>query len=211
MRDLQLKSKERFHLQKSAVEKLEDCHLQSLEGGRPHFPLPAFLKVFYKTLSIQTQQENLTQLDPRLGDFLHPGDYFYVHNITEDLKQFVAESKIQEGNLTAQILHTSASLAVNELDEPMLLGDINHKLRAFVPKAEKYLHNGPLREVNLCKEDSHCDRNADAHVRAFLFGHPSVTLIVREGRLILGQWQRVALIEYDGPRKREVMIQLMGR
>jgi secondary thiamine-phosphate synthase enzyme len=65
--------------------------------------------------------------------------------------------------------------------------------------------------VNLCQEDTHCDRNGDAHVKAALFGAPSVSLIVRDGSLVLGRWQKVALVEFDGPREREVLVQIMGR
>ena len=167
--------------------------------------------VLYKTIVIETKQENLSALDPRLKEFLRPSDYFYVHDLTKDLKAFVAENGFTEGTLVAQILHTSATLIVNELDEPMLLGDIARKLRTLVPKEDSYLHNGPLRTVNLCKEDTHCDRNGDAHVKASLFGCPSVSLIIRDGELVLGRWQKPALVEFDGPRRREVLVQITGR
>lgn len=165
---------------------------------------------YYETITIDTKQQNLTDLDPRLADFVGPTDYFYVHNITEQLQEFVRNSGITDGTLTAQILHTSATLCINELDEPMLLMDIAKKMREFVPKDTKYFHNGPMRVVNLCAEDSHCDRNGDAHVRTALFGHPSLSLIVRHGELLLGQWQKVALVEFDGPRRREVVVQVLG-
>src|SRR5579885_1622680 len=154
--------------------------------------------VHYETVAIDTEQQNLTKLDPQLAQFLKPNDFFYVHDLTAQLQNFVKSASISDGTVVAQILHTSATLAVNELDEPMLLGDITRKLRMLAPKEENYLHNGPLRTVNLCQEDTHCDRNADAHVKATLFGRPSVTLIVRDGELVLGRWQKVALIEFDG-------------
>lgn len=167
-------------------------------------------KVLYKTISIQTQQQNLAILDPRLSSFLQPSDFFYIHDLTKEIQAFVDKSGVSQGQLLAQILHTSATLCVNELDEPMLLMDIARKMRTFVPKEGEYLHNSSLREVNLCPDDSHCDRNGDAHVKAILFGHPSVTLIIRDGRLVLGQWQKVALVEFDGPRRREVLVQVVG-
>lgn len=167
-------------------------------------------RVLYKTLSIQTHQQNLTYLDPRLAEHIRPTDCFAVYDLTRDLQQFVRASEIKDGTLVAQILHTSATLAVNELDEPMLLMDLLKKLRSFVPKDADYFHNGPLRQANLCVDDSHCDRNGDAHVKAALFGQPSVTLIVRNGELMLGHWQKVALLEFDGPRRREVVVQVGG-
>ena len=171
---------------------------------------PTGLRFLYKTLQIDTKQQNLTDLDPRLSEFLKPNDFFYLSDLTTKIDQFVKESDIQNGNVLIHVLHTSATIWVNELDEPMLLGDLATKLRALVPKEAAYLHNGPLRTVNLCPDDFHCDRNADAHVKASLFGYASVPLIVRDGKLVLGRWQKVALVEFDGPRKREVLLQLMG-
>lgn len=167
-------------------------------------------KVVYKTISLQTKQQNLTELDPRLEQFIRPNDYFCVYDLTKELQLVVEKSGIQDGTVTAQILHTSATLCVNEMDEPMLLMDLARKLRVFAPKEGEYLHNGPLRHVNLCEDDSHCDRNGDAHLKASLFGQSSVTLIIRDGRLVVGQWQKVALLEFDGPRRREVLVQATG-
>lgn len=168
------------------------------------------VRFLYKQISIETKQENLTDLDRRLRPFVQANDFFYVHDLTKELEDFVHSSGIQEGNILVQSLHTSAALSVNELDEPMLLADLAKKLRDFAPKEDQYLHNGPLRTMNLCAEDSHCDRNGDAHVKAALFGHPSVTLIIRNGKLVLGQWQRVAFLEFDGPRNREIIVQAVG-
>ncbi len=184
---------------------------QTVKKSREDFRQePAEFRALYRTIAVDTLQENLTALDPRLAEFITLSDCFYIHNLTAELQNFVRESGIQDGTLVVQILHTSATLCVNELDEPMFLMDLVHKLRQFVPKEHQYFHNGPLRVVNLCADDSHCDRNGDAHVRTALFGHPSVSLIVREGELVLGQWQKIALLDFDGPRRREVLAQVMG-
>ncbi len=177
--------------------------------GKIQDETPSF-QVSYKEFRIETKQQNLTDFDPRLADYIEPQDFFFLQDITDELKTFVADSGISHGTLTTQVLHTSAMIIVNELNEPMLLGDIVKKLRGFVPKNEKYLHNSALRVVNRCDDDTHCDRNADAHVKASLFGSPSVALVVRDGELVLGQWQRIALIEFDGPRPRDILAQLMG-
>lgn len=169
------------------------------------------LRFLYESLVIETRQQNLTDLDPQLTNHLHPSDCFSLHDLTVQLKAFVKKSGFSDGVLVTQIQHTSATLVVNELDEPMLLGDIMKKMRLLVPKEDSYLHNSPLRTVNLCEEDTHCDRNADAHVKATLLGCPSISLIVRNGQLVLGQWQRIALLDFDGPRRREVLVQLMGQ
>lgn len=190
------------------ADEYEQIHYFTTRAKRPNVARET--KILYRTFAIETRQQNLTSLDPRLAEYVRPTDYFYIHNLTDELREFVRDSGINDGTLTAQILHTSATLLVNELDEPMLLMDLAKKLRGLAPKDADYFHNGPMRKMNVCKDDAHCDRNGDAHVRASLFGHPSVTLLVRKGDLVLGQWQRVALLEFDGPRKREVLVQVMG-
>jgi secondary thiamine-phosphate synthase enzyme len=171
---------------------------------------PVLFKTHYTRIQVQTERQNLTAYDPRLAAFLEPSDHFYIHDVTEDLKRIAREAAVLNGMLTAQILHTSATLIVNEIDEPMLLGDLMRKLRFLAPKHDEYLHNSPMRTVNLCADDHHCDQNGDAHVKSTLFGHPSVNLIVRDAQLVLGQWQKVALLEFDGPRPREVLVQVLG-
>ncbi len=166
--------------------------------------------VFYKRIAIDTEYQNIAQWDPRLEKFLEPGDNFSIFNLTDSLKDCARQSGVRDGCLMAQILHTSATLLINELDEPMLLMDLVKKMRAFAPKSADYFHNSSMREVNICPDDSHCDRNGDAHVKAALLGNTTLSLIVQDGELVLGPWQKVALLEFDGPRKREVLVQVRG-
>jgi secondary thiamine-phosphate synthase enzyme len=168
------------------------------------------MKSYYRTLEVDTDQNNLLQLESRLTDYVEDLDFFHVTDLTDQCRDWVAASGVQNGFITVQALHTTCVISINELDEPCLLGDINSKLRETVPKDRPYLHNGPLRYKNLCSDDKKCDRNGDAHVKAFLFGVPAQTLIVREGKLEFGKWQRVCLIDFDGPRKRQVAVQVMG-
>lgn len=169
------------------------------------------MKVFRKELEFRTDQNNLLDLEPKLAPHLKDSDFFSIVDLTEASRQWVAESGIQDGLLTVQTLHTTCLVYVNELDEPCLLGDINNALRDFVPKEKSYLHNGPLRWKNLCEDDHKCDRNGDAHVKAFLFGSPSHSVIVQDGAPRWGQWQRLCLIDFDGPRTRQVVAQVIGQ
>lgn len=168
------------------------------------------MKHFYKTLSFQTDQNNLLKIEPKLAPHVEDHDYFYIRDLTEDASGWVCESKIQNGFLVVQALHTTCVVGLNELDEPCLLGDINNFVREHFPKAKSYLHNSKLRTRNLCESDTKCDRNADAHMRSFLCGSPSQTVIVRNGKPLFGQWQRLCFIDYDGPRTRNVAIQIIG-
>lgn len=166
--------------------------------------------IHFKEVTIKTTENNLVNLDAKLAKFKQPYDYFHMEDVTEKAQAFVRENNVKNGVFTAQVLHTTCVLSVNELHEPMLVGDINNHLRDFVPKVKDYLHNSPLRTANRCDDDYKCDRNADAHLKAFLVGGPSVTLLVRDGQLMLGQWQRLGLVDFDGPRTRKLAFQVMG-
>lgn len=167
------------------------------------------MKIHYKDLVISSNQCNLAQLDPKLTQFLGQHDFFYIEDLCDTFRDIVKESGIRDGILNAQTLHTTVVLCVNELDEPMLLGDINKCLSNLVPHLNDYLHNSKLRTKNLCANES-CDRNADAHIKSFLIGGQTTSLLVRDGELMLGQWQRVTMIDFDGPRQRKLTVQVLG-
>lgn len=168
------------------------------------------MKSFHKELELKTEQNNLLELEPNLAAHVEDFDYFFIKDFTEESYQWVKESGVQNGLLTIQVLHTTCVVSLNELDEPCLLGDINNRLRSFASKTESYLHNGPLRTKNLCEEDSKCDRNADAHLKATLLGQASQTVIIKDGKPVYGTWQRLCVIDLDGPRNRKVYVQAIG-
>lgn len=168
------------------------------------------MKTFYKDLSFETDQNNLLDLEPKLAPHVEDFDFFSITDLTEDSFQWVKESGIQNGILTVQALHTTCVVAINELDEPCLLGDINKALRDFIPKGKAYLHNSGLRTKNLCEDDYKCDTNADAHMKSFLFGGPTQSAIIRNGEPVWGRWQRLCLIDLDGPRSRKATVQIIG-
>lgn len=95
-----------------------------------------------------------------------------------------------EGTATVFVQHTTAAVTVNEA-ESRLLGDFETAIDDLVPE-EGWAHDA-------------IDDNADSHIRAMLIG-PSVTVPVSEGRLDLGTWQSVLLVECDGPRTRRVRL-----
>lgn len=168
------------------------------------------MKFFSKTLTFQTDQNNLLDLEPQLMGEIQEFDFFSVIDLTQKSQEWVEESGVKNGLLTVQSLHTTCVISINELDEPCLLGDINKVLREFVPKTKAYLHNGPIRTKNLCADDHKCDRNADAHIKAFLYGSPSQTVIISDGQPVWGKWQRLCMIDFDGPRERQMRVQVLG-
>ncbi|MBI2344424.1 MAG: YjbQ family protein [Deltaproteobacteria bacterium] len=168
------------------------------------------MKTFWHDLVVQTTENNLAELDPKLAQFVERHHFFYLRDLTQTFQALVTESGIRDGLFTAQSMHTTAVLSLNELDEPMLVMDLLRTLETLAPKVNDYLHNSKLRTKNLCAEDNKCDRNADAHIKAFLSGGPTASALVRHGELVLGRWQRFAFIDYDGPRDRRITIQIIG-
>jgi secondary thiamine-phosphate synthase enzyme len=122
-------------------------------------------------------------------------------NITDQLRDAVTDSHIQCGVVHVQSLHTTLAVFVGEWQDA-LLQDVEEVLRLMVPDGRDWRHNDP--------RVSDCDRgNATAQLRAMLLGQ-TMQLQVRDGRPVLGTWQRLIVAELDGPRTRQVSIQVGG-
>ncbi len=116
-------------------------------------------------------------------------------NITSKVGEAVRESKIREGLVNIFVPHTTTGLLINE-DEPNLRRDIDEILERLVPLDAPYKHN-------------RIDDNAHAHLRSILLSH-FLTIPLAGGELKLGTWQSIMLCEFDGPRTRHVIIQVVG-
>ena len=126
-------------------------------------------------------------------------------DVTELVAERVRRSGVVEGMVTVQSRHTTAAIVVNE-NEPLLLDDFADLLEAWAPAGRPYRHND-LAARQAPEPDE--KPNGHAHGRALLLG-VSVCLIVADGRIDLGRWQSVFLVELDGPRKRTVSVQVLG-
>jgi secondary thiamine-phosphate synthase enzyme len=127
-------------------------------------------------------------------------------DLTDRLQQLVERTRIHCGLLNVQTLHTTTAVIVNEL-EPLLLDDFSTLLEDAAPRDAAYRHDDlSCRTVNLTPEER---VNGHAHCRALLLGS-AVSLNIVDGRIRLGQWQRVLMVELDGPRTREVSVVVMG-
>jgi len=111
-----------------------------------------------------------------------------LRDITPELRALVRRAGIRDGVLHLWSLHTTCALTVNEGADPDVARDMIAVLRRLVPREGDYLH---------------AEGNSDSHVKTSLFG-PGLTLLVEDGDLLLGTWQRVFLAEWDGPRRREI-------
>jgi secondary thiamine-phosphate synthase enzyme len=133
----------------------------------------------------------------------HPTEFV---DLSEQVDALVAEAGIHAGLVHVQSLHTTTAIVLNE-HEPLLLTDFAALLAGIAPLDAAYLHDDMgARTVNLMPGER---RNGHAHCRALLLGS-SVAINVAEGRLQLGRWQRLFLVELDGPRTREVSVLLSG-
>lgn len=126
-------------------------------------------------------------------------------DLTDRLNDLVSASDVSCGTLVVQTTHTTTALIVNE-HEPLLLADFHALLERLAPCREAYWHDDMSLRTGVPANEP---RNGHAHCRAFLLP-TSATLIVRGGRLLLGRWQRVFLVELDGPRERTVHVLVNG-
>ncbi len=127
-------------------------------------------------------------------------------DITEEVEKFVAESGVQEGIVFVFSCHTTAAVRINE-NEPLLLRDLEEFLKRLAPRDLYYCHNDfSIRTHNMTPDE--CP-NAHAHCQHLLLGASEAVPIVG-GKLFLGKWQRIFLVELDRPREREVLLQVVG-
>ncbi len=128
-------------------------------------------------------------------------------DLTELVEERVRRSRVTHGILNIHTRHTTTAIVVNE-NEPFLLEDLEERLDVWAPVADRYRHNDleARRFQRLAPEER---PNGDSHARAFLLG-ASETLNVVDGKLALGTYQRVFLVELDGPRPRTVSIVVLG-
>lgn len=113
-------------------------------------------------------------------------------NITGQVARVVAEARVAQGWCTVYVPHTTAAVAINEAADPDVMADVLGALERLVP------WRGPYR---------HGEGNAAAHVKSVLLG-VSARVPVRSGRLALGTWQGIFFMEFDGPRRRKVWVEV---
>jgi secondary thiamine-phosphate synthase enzyme len=127
-------------------------------------------------------------------------------DLTERIEALAAAAGIHAGLVNIQSLHTTTAIVVNE-HEPLLLVDFEALLARAAPKDARYCHDDMgIRTTNLAPGER---ANGHAHCHAVMLG-ASASLNLAEGRLQLGRWQRVFLVELDGPRDREVSVLVLG-
>lgn len=119
-----------------------------------------------------------------------------VVEFTGDVRRIVRESEVRKGLCHVMALHATAAVLVNENDDPNIGRDLLRALDQAVPEHDDWLHD-------------RVDNNAQAHILAATVG-PSEIVPVRNGDLLLGTWQGLMLVEFDGPRReRRIAVTVM--
>ena len=128
-------------------------------------------------------------------------------DITEQVADLVRVAGLTEGVANVFSRHTTAAVCIQEA-EPLLLEDLREFLQRSAPAQAHYRHNDfRVRTVHMHDDES---PNGHAHCLQLMLGS-SETVPVVDGELLLGTWQRIFLVELDGPRStREVIIQALG-
>jgi len=116
-----------------------------------------------------------------------------VVDITSQVQRALRESGVKKGLFCLYVPHTTAGVFINENADPSVKKDIIKELNKLIPFEDGY---------------SHLEGNAAAHIKSSLVG-ASECIPVEEGRLLLGTWQGIYFGEFDGPRRRRILIKVV--
>jgi secondary thiamine-phosphate synthase enzyme len=117
-------------------------------------------------------------------------------NITPQIEAVVQKSGVREGLVLVNAMHITASVYIND-DEPGLLKDYDEFLERIAPHAATYRHNES-------GED-----NGDAHIKRQVMGR-EVVVAITDGRLDFGPWEQIFYGEFDGRRRKRVLVKVLG-
>ncbi|MFH2013230.1 MAG: secondary thiamine-phosphate synthase enzyme YjbQ [Pseudomonadota bacterium] len=113
-------------------------------------------------------------------------------DITNQVQKAVIDSKVRDGICCVFVPHTTAAVTINENADPNVSRDILMKLGKVIPVDDNYRHT---------------EGNSDAHIKTSLLGS-SETIILENGKLVLGTWQSIFFCEFDGPRNRKFFVKI---
>jgi secondary thiamine-phosphate synthase enzyme len=116
-------------------------------------------------------------------------------DVTARVQQAVSATTATGGFAVLSVPHTTAALTINENADPDVRHDLMRKLDELLPQREPYYR--------------HSEGNSDSHLKSSLLGS-TLTVIIEQGRLVLGTWQAIYLCEFDGPRDRRLLIKVIG-
>jgi len=115
-------------------------------------------------------------------------------DVTDRVAALVRAEAVRDGMVIVYCPHTTAAVTINENADPDVRHDMLRKLESLIPHREAYYR--------------HDEGNSDSHVKTSLVGN-SATVLVENGRLLLGRWQGLYFCEFDGPRSRDLLVKLV--
>ena len=114
-------------------------------------------------------------------------------DITWKIKEIVERNNLKEGLVVIHIPHTTAAVTINENADPDVQRDMTRFMDELVPQKGYF---------------KHAEGNSDSHIKSSLFGVDQ-TIIVENGKMVLGVWQGIYFCEFDGPRHRKVYVKIV--
>ena len=117
-------------------------------------------------------------------------------NITSEVEQILAKSEIKEGMILVSAMHITAGVYVNDA-ESGLIQDIDEWLEKLAPFNQDYRHHRTG------------ESNGDSHLKSLLIHH-EIIVPVTDGKLDFGPWQQIYYAEFDGQRRKRVIVKVMG-
>lgn len=114
-----------------------------------------------------------------------------IIDITTQVQSLVSRYSFKEGLANIFVPHATAAVTINENCDERVNEDLLEALRKIAPKGQ-------------WKHDA-CDGNGDAHIKSSII-KPSITIPIRDNRLMLGKWQGIMFCEFDGPRERTIIV-----
>jgi secondary thiamine-phosphate synthase enzyme len=121
------------------------------------------------------------------------GQHTAMIDITREVKNLVRESGIKSGICVVYIPHTTAGITINENADPDVIRDFLMEMDKLIPLSDGY---------------HHCEGNSAAHIKSSMMGF-SQTIIIEDGRLLMGTWQGIYFMEFDGPRIRKIYVKII--
>ena len=112
-------------------------------------------------------------------------------DITQQVAEVVGKAGVAEAICSVYVTHATAAVVINENDDPNVCEDVLDALNKLIPEG-------------IWRHDR-VDNNAAAHIKSAILG-PGETIPVRNGKLVLGTWQSIMLVELDGPRDRRIVV-----
>lgn len=109
-------------------------------------------------------------------------------DVTSEVEKAVKD--VKEGTVTLFVPHTTAAITIKENADPDVSTDVLNYMSKLIPETGNF---------------SHSEGNSDSHIKSSLFGL-SLTVIVKNGKLVLGTWQSIFFCEFDGPRSRKLLL-----